>query len=82
MGRGTAWLDIGTSDLLLEAGQFVANLEKRQGLKVACREEIAWRCGWLTYAKLEARFHFLGISGYGDYLKSMLAETVISRSKR
>jgi glucose-1-phosphate thymidylyltransferase len=82
MGRGMAWLDTGTPDSLLEAGQFVATLEKRQGLKVACPEESAWRSGWLTDEQLEAHAHQLGKSGYGEYLKSLLAETVISLSKR
>ena len=54
MGRGYAWLDTGTHDSLLEAGQFIATLEKRQGLKVACPEEIAYRAGWIDAAQLEA----------------------------
>lgn len=82
MGRGMAWLDTGTHDSLLEAGQFVATLEKRQGLKVACPEEIAWRNGWLSDAQLQTYAHQFGKSGYGQYLKSILGETVISRSKR
>ncbi len=82
MGRGIAWLDTGTHESLLEAGQFVATLEKRQGLKVACPEEIAWRSGWLTDAQLVAHAHQFSKSGYGQYLKSLLAETVISRVKR
>ncbi len=82
MGRGMAWLDTGTHDSLLEAGLLVATLEKRQGLKVACPEEIAWRSGWLTDEQLDAHAHQLGKSGYGKYLISLLAETVISRSKR
>ena len=82
MGRGMAWLDTGTHDSLLEAGQFVATLEKRQGLKVACPEEIAWRSGWLSDAQLESLAVQLGKSGYGNYLQSLLAETVISRSAR
>ena len=53
MGRGYAWLDTGTHDSLLEAGQFIATLEKRQGLKVACPEEIAYRSGWIDAAQLE-----------------------------
>jgi glucose-1-phosphate thymidylyltransferase len=82
MGRGMAWLDTGTHDSLLEAGQFVATLEKRQGLKVACPEEIAWRNGWLSGAQLQTYAHQLGKSGYGQYLKNLLGETVISRSRR
>ncbi len=82
MGRGMAWLDTGTHISQLEAGQFVATLEKRQGLKAACPEEIAWRTGWLTDARLEAHSLQLGKSGYGAYLKSLLDETVIIRSKR
>jgi glucose-1-phosphate thymidylyltransferase len=82
MGRGIAWLDTGTHDSLLEAGQFVATLEKRQELKVACPEEIAWRNGWLSDEQLETHAHQLGKSGYVQYLKCLLAETVISRSKR
>lgn len=82
MGRGMAWLDNGTHDSRLEAGHFVASLEKRKGPKVACQEEIAWRSRWLTDEQLEAKAHQLGKSGYGQYLKSLLAETVSSRSKR
>ncbi len=82
MGRGMAWLDTGTHDSLLEAGQFVATLEKRQGLKVACPEEIAWRSGWLNDTELESQAEQLGKSSYGRYLKSLLFETVITRSKR
>ncbi len=74
MGRGYAWLDTGTHDSLLEAGQFIAALEKRQGLKVASPEEIAWRAGWISSAQLERLAAPLGKSGYGDYLQSLLRE--------
>jgi glucose-1-phosphate thymidylyltransferase len=72
MGRGYAWLDTGTHDSLLEAGQFIATLEKRQGLKVACLEEIAWRNGWIDSAQLEALAQPLVKGGYGQYLLKLL----------
>jgi glucose-1-phosphate thymidylyltransferase len=68
MGRGYAWLDTGTHDSLMEAGQFIATLEKRQGLKVACPEEIAFRAGWITQAQLEALAQPMLKNGYGQYL--------------
>ena len=68
MGRGYAWLDTGTHDSLLEAGQFIATLEKRQGLKVACPEEIAFRSGWIDAAQLEALAQPMLKNGYGQYL--------------
>ena len=71
MGRGYAWLDTGTHDSLLEAGQFIATLEKRQGLKVACPEEISWRKGWITTEELLALARPLGKSGYGRYLEQL-----------
>jgi len=74
MGRGYAWLDTGTHDSLLEAGQFIATLEKRQGLKVACPEEIAFRSGWITAAQLEALAQPLRKNGYGQYLMQVLRE--------
>jgi glucose-1-phosphate thymidylyltransferase len=74
MGRGYAWLDTGTHDSLLEAGQFIAALEKRQGLKVASPEEIAWRSGWISDQQLEALAAPLGKSGYGLYLTRLLSE--------
>ena len=76
MGRGYAWLDTGTHDSLLEAGQFIATLEKRQGLKVACPEEIAFRSGWITAAQLEALAQPLRKNGYGQYLMQVLNEKV------
>jgi glucose-1-phosphate thymidylyltransferase len=72
MGRGYAWLDTGTHDALLEAGQFIATLEKRQGLKVACPEEIAFRQGWIDAARLSSLAAGLAKNGYGNYLLSLL----------
>ncbi|MCV2357191.1 glucose-1-phosphate thymidylyltransferase RfbA [Paucibacter sp. B2R-40] len=74
MGRGYAWLDTGTHDSLLEAGQFIATLEKRQGLKVACPEEIAFRSGWITADQLAALAKPLAKNGYGQYLQKLLSE--------
>ena len=74
MGRGYAWLDTGTHDSLMEAGQFIATLEKRQGLKVACPEEIAFRSGWIDAAQLEALAKPLAKNGYGQYLQKLLVE--------
>ncbi len=76
LGRGDAWLDTGTSDSLLEAGQFVQTLEKRQGLKVCCPEEIAWRNGWIDDAQLLALAEPLAKSGYGRYLKNLIKHKV------
>ena len=72
MGRGFAWLDTGTHDSLLDAGQFIATLERRQGLKVACPEEIAWRNGWIDSEQLNRLALPLAKSGYGQYLLSLL----------
>lgn len=72
LGRGTAWLDTGTHDSLIEAGQFVSVIENRQGLKVACLEEIGYRRGWLNKSDLERSIKKLGKSKYGDYLRSLL----------
>jgi glucose-1-phosphate thymidylyltransferase len=74
MGRGFAWLDTGTHDSLLEASQFIATLERRQGLKVSCPEEIAYRRGWIDAAQLEALAAPLLKSGYGRYLMKLLHE--------
>jgi glucose-1-phosphate thymidylyltransferase len=76
MGRGYAWLDTGTHDSLLEAGQFIATLEKRQGLKVACPEEIAYRRGWIDAAQLERLAAPLLKNGYGQYLQKVLHEKI------
>ena len=76
MGRGYAWLDTGTHDSLLEAGQFIATIEKRQGLKVACPEEIACRQGWIDAGQLEALAQPLAKNGYGQYLLGLLKEKV------
>ena len=76
MGRGYAWLDTGTHDSLLEAGQFIATLEKRQALKVACPEEIAFRAGWIDAAALERLAQPMLKNGYGQYLMRLLRERV------
>ena len=73
LGRGTAWLDTGTHDSLIDAAQFVNVIENRQGLKIACLEEIAWRQGWIDQAQLEAQIKRLGKSSYGGYLKRLLS---------
>ena len=74
MGRGYAWLDTGTHDSLLEAGQFISTLEKRQGLKVACPEEIAYRSGWINALQLEALADPLRKNSYGQYLLSLVRD--------
>jgi glucose-1-phosphate thymidylyltransferase len=76
MGRGYAWLDTGTHDSLLEAAQFIATLEKRQGLKVACPEEVAFRRGWIDAAQVEKLAAPMLKNGYGKYLQSLLTDTV------
>jgi len=76
MGRGYAWLDTGTHESLLEASQFIATLENRQGLKVACPEEIAYRRKWISAQQLEALAAPLAKNGYGKYLQRLLVEKV------
>ena len=74
MGRGFAWLDTGTHDSLMEAGQYVQTIEHRQGLKVACLEEIGYRNGWLTKEKLLQQAEALKKTGYGQYLAQIVEE--------
>jgi glucose-1-phosphate thymidylyltransferase len=74
LGRGDAWLDTGTHDSLIEAGQFIQSLEKRQGLKICCPEEIAWRQGWIDDAALRGLARPLVKSGYGEYLLQLADE--------
>jgi glucose-1-phosphate thymidylyltransferase len=74
MGRGYAWLDTGTHESLLDAGHFISTIEKRQGLKVACPEEIAFRKGWINAAELERLAEPLKNNGYGQYLLRLLKE--------
>lgn len=74
LGRGFAWLDAGTHDSLLEAGQYVATIEKRQGLKIACLEEIAWRKGFISTQQVLAQAEKLSKTEYGQYLKNLIKD--------
>jgi len=76
MGRGHAWLDTGTHDSLIDAAQFIQTLEKRQGLKISCPEEIAWRQGWIDDEQLKRLATPLAKSGYGQYLLRIVDERV------
>jgi glucose-1-phosphate thymidylyltransferase len=74
LGRGTAWLDTGTHESLLQAGLFIETIEQRQGLKISCPEEIAYRMGYIDGAQLERLAESLGKTGYGNYLRQLLQE--------
>jgi len=76
LGRGFAWLDTGTHDSLIEASQFIHTIEKRQGMKVACLEEIAWRKGWLKYEQVAAQARLMAKTSYGQYLQNLIDEKI------
>ena len=79
MGRGYAWLDTGTPDSLLEAGEFVRTLEKRQGFRIACPEELAFRAGWISREQLERLGAAIAKSDYGRYLLGLASEPALAR---
>ena len=76
MGRGIAWLDTGTHDSLLDASQFVRTIEKRQGLKIASPEEVAWRNKWINDAELKLLIKSIENSSYGDYLLNLIEQKI------
>jgi glucose-1-phosphate thymidylyltransferase len=75
LGRGYAWLDTGTHDSLLEASEFIATIEKRQGMKIGCIEEIAYRAGYIGIQEIKKHIERYGNSGYGEYLRSVMGAT-------
>jgi glucose-1-phosphate thymidylyltransferase len=77
LGRGMAWLDTGTHQSLMDAANFIATIERRQGLKIACPEEVAWRSGWIDAAQVERLAAPLAKSDYGRYLQAMLGEKIV-----
>jgi glucose-1-phosphate thymidylyltransferase len=78
MGRGMAWLDTGTHESLLEAAQYIETIERRQGLKIACPEEIAFRLGYIDAAQLEKLGSAMAKNGYGQYLLALLREPIVT----
>ena len=73
LGRGFAWLDTGTHRIMIEAANYIEAIEERQGLKIACLEEIAWDNGWIDRARIEQTAAAMGRSNYADYLRFLLA---------
>ena len=78
LGRGVAWLDTGTNRSLMEAGQFVQAIEERQGLKIACLEEIGWGNGWIGEEEVERACGRMGKSAYAAYLRGLLKRRVVT----
>ena len=82
MGRGIAWLDTGTFDSLHQASTYISVLEKRQGLKVGCPEEVAWRKGWITNKDLASIANSMLKSGYGEYLLKILEDPIKNNDEK